>query len=693
MASLLPNGKQHFDDNNGRPLVGGRVYYYIPNTSTPKDTWQDEAMTTLNTNPIVLDARGECTAWGYGSYRQVVRDQFGNLIWDRLVTDFTQKIDAAIADLTEEFSQPDGSDMIGFLQAGDGAIPRTAQDKMREWVSVVDFGAKGDGVNDDTVSIRAAIATGKSVLFPQPTSYYNITDEIGPKFAGQYLFSNAKLRGMVRNTTNGNPLVVFGSASGPTPQAGVVGIGFQGNDATTGGIRLDSPNSVPSYGWSDACKDCVLRDVAVDGVGSGWALEVYSWCNSISNFTAYEGNQKGALFDIDHNQNTTDGMYLTGCDDVSLQLGGNGTRIGRGNNFNGLVVQQSGGANGCIVIGDSQNTTIQGLYLEANNTKGAPRSINVQSTAVSTVFTGVSHLSGGLNVLQNDGLGTVVNGICSSNVTGSIVSNVNAGVMVAFNIEWMPGVVPSGVKFADSSTAKNALHMEGATLGDFTVSSFAPIVTFNDQSAAVPKTRLRYDQSVYRLEYDAAGDGTFSTLLWAFNATVPEMIVDGTLRPNTDNNRTNGTGSRRWSVIYAGTGTINTSDEREKTDIGPVPDEVLDAWGDVKFVQYRWRDAVTLKGSEARHHVGVIAQQIRDAFVNRGLDATRYGLLCYDEWQDEFEPVYSVRLVEDDAGSRYEKFDTGERVLVVNAGDRWGIRPDECLFMEAAYVRRLVEAK
>ena len=37
-ATLLPNGKQLFTDSNGAPLAGGSVYFYIPGTSTPKDT-------------------------------------------------------------------------------------------------------------------------------------------------------------------------------------------------------------------------------------------------------------------------------------------------------------------------------------------------------------------------------------------------------------------------------------------------------------------------------------------------------------------------------------------------------------------------------------------------------------------------------------------------------------------------------
>jgi hypothetical protein len=84
MAELLPLAKCHFDDNNGNPLAGGSVFFYIPNTSTLKSTYQDSAQTILNSNPIVLDARGEAIIWGSGVYRQVVYDNLGNLIWDQI---------------------------------------------------------------------------------------------------------------------------------------------------------------------------------------------------------------------------------------------------------------------------------------------------------------------------------------------------------------------------------------------------------------------------------------------------------------------------------------------------------------------------------------------------------------------------------------------------------------------------------
>lgn len=82
--ALLPNGQQQFTDINGAPLIGGSVYFYVPNTTTNKTTYQNMSQTVPNTNPIILNAAGRATIWGTGAYRQIVYDQFGNLIWDQL---------------------------------------------------------------------------------------------------------------------------------------------------------------------------------------------------------------------------------------------------------------------------------------------------------------------------------------------------------------------------------------------------------------------------------------------------------------------------------------------------------------------------------------------------------------------------------------------------------------------------------
>lgn len=81
-AAILPPGMTTFFTNDGKPLTSGKVYFYVPNTSTLKTTWKDADGNVANANPVVLDAAGRAIIYGDGQYRQVVRDRNNNLIWD-----------------------------------------------------------------------------------------------------------------------------------------------------------------------------------------------------------------------------------------------------------------------------------------------------------------------------------------------------------------------------------------------------------------------------------------------------------------------------------------------------------------------------------------------------------------------------------------------------------------------------------
>lgn len=63
MAVLTPVAKMQFLDATGAPLVGGLLYTYAAGTTTPQACYTDSTGSQANTNPVVLDARGEANIW------------------------------------------------------------------------------------------------------------------------------------------------------------------------------------------------------------------------------------------------------------------------------------------------------------------------------------------------------------------------------------------------------------------------------------------------------------------------------------------------------------------------------------------------------------------------------------------------------------------------------------------------------
>lgn len=185
MSALpLPNGKPQFIDQNGAPLALGSVTFYIPNTTTPKDTWQDEGQTILNTNPIALDAGGYAVIWGSGAYRQIVKDAAGNTIWDQITavadSGASPEVFAIYATLRAfgDPIPPPAALVLGRTVAGDGGGGEFVYDSTdhstadngatvlvdllgrrwkRQWEGAVSdawWGATGNGATDDTTALQ-----------------------------------------------------------------------------------------------------------------------------------------------------------------------------------------------------------------------------------------------------------------------------------------------------------------------------------------------------------------------------------------------------------------------------------------------------------------------------------------------------------------------------------------------------------
>lgn len=154
MAIVMPNPKQQYFDASGNPLAGGKIYTYRAGTSASptnyKATYSDSGGSVANTNPIILDSRGEATIYWAGSYKVVVKDSNDNTIYT--VDNYT------------------------------------ASEESGGYVNVKDFGALGDGSTDDSTAILAALAYivsrnyGGTLFFP--VGWYSYTQKIPLNMSG-----------------------------------------------------------------------------------------------------------------------------------------------------------------------------------------------------------------------------------------------------------------------------------------------------------------------------------------------------------------------------------------------------------------------------------------------------------------------------------------------------------------------------
>ncbi len=162
--SPLGGAGWQFFDNNGIPLAGGLLYTYAAGTTTPQATYTTSAGNVANANPVVLDSAGRIANQVWLTEGQVykfeLRTSAGVTIWTKDdisgVNDFS--------DLSAQLAAAGGSALIGFQQAGASAKVSTAQEKMRQWVSILDFtGVDPTGGTDSTAGIAAATVGVPSV--------------------------------------------------------------------------------------------------------------------------------------------------------------------------------------------------------------------------------------------------------------------------------------------------------------------------------------------------------------------------------------------------------------------------------------------------------------------------------------------------------------------------------------------------
>lgn len=180
----------------------------------------------------------------------------------------------------------------------------------------------------------------------------------------------------------------------------------------------------------------------------------------------------------------------------------------------------------------------------------------------------------------------------------------------------------------------------------------------------------------------AASDGLYLRV-----ASTDIVKVDATsFRPITDDVTDLGTASFRWEEVFAGIGSINTSDARVKTEVRPFTSDELNAAKDLskEIGFYQFLKSVDEKGDDAREHVGMTVQRAIEIMESHNLDPFNYGFICYDEWEETLEVTQSL----DEEGNVIHEAITGRE-----AGSLFSFRPDQLdRFMIKGLEQRLTDA-
>lgn len=175
-------------------------------------------------------------------------------------------------------------------------------------------------------------------------------------------------------------------------------------------------------------------------------------------------------------------------------------------------------------------------------------------------------------------------------------------------------------------------------------------------------------------------------------ALYPEILqLDETGKEIYNSQLSLGTETAPFENLYIGASPIVISDKNYKTNISEIPSNILAKWKDVKWIRFKYVDAVEKKGNNSRYHTGVVAQDIEALFSDRD-NIKQYGFFCKDEWDDVIDKEYiTIPEFTDAFGNKHEE--TTKEVIkkVKEKGNRYSIRYEEIQAIENMYLRNEIE--
>jgi len=340
-----------------------------------------------------------------------------------------------------------------FQQDGVGAVNRDVGDKLRETVSVKDFGAVGDGVTDDTAAVQAALDSGAVQVFV-PAGTYKASTLTIPSTVKEFVgvSGNRGFGSVIKfdtSTVTTNGLLVSTGCSGL--YAANLALQFR-SGSYTNGIHIDHDNHFQT--WDNVTTD----DSAAPGsyrVANHWVLGSNCWSNTFRSIGAWgpdhadtigfmTGSASNAIdFVSPHLVHCGIGLYLPGGSSEIINVFGgeiasnatHGVYIGntsgsssgtQGLNFNGVyfedqpihIFQNEDNFEGLCVVGCRTSQTAWTDFIKLNK------------ITYSVVVTGGCYLCSGGGVVLNVNSKSIVNGVIDSPYIYGASAYANAGVQV-----------------------------------------------------------------------------------------------------------------------------------------------------------------------------------------------------------------------------------------------------------------------
>jgi len=160
-------------------------------------------------------------------------------------------VQGAINEIVSDLAASSGSSLVGYLPSGTGAIATIVQTKLRESVSVKDFGADPTGVADSTAAIQAALNTGAHIYLPKGT--YKITSAILP-LTTQMICGDGVNVSVLKAATAG--MICISYPSGAWNNIYLRDFSIDGNSVALTGISIISSSQ-------GASSSCLINNVQV----------------------------------------------------------------------------------------------------------------------------------------------------------------------------------------------------------------------------------------------------------------------------------------------------------------------------------------------------------------------------------------------------------------------------------------------